>query len=114
MSYELGPYEGWVAVKRCPIALTAFSALPRDLAERAISEFVGLVHWGLDSDAADIALGPGRPLRSVLFPRLKGLKYDQRRAFANLIYRRDVDDVLVPGVAPPSVKIPAPVLPPDF
>jgi hypothetical protein len=114
MSYDLGPYEGWIAVKRCPIALTAFPVLSNDLAERAISEFVDLVRWGIISDAANIAVGPGRPLRSILFPRLKGLKRDQRRAFANLIYRHDLDDVLVPGIALPPVKIPMPVLPPDF
>src|SRR5579862_3889675 len=41
MSYELGPYEGWIAVKRNPVALAFFSASPNDLAERTISEFVG-------------------------------------------------------------------------
>jgi hypothetical protein len=114
MSYDLGPYEGWIAVKRNRMALAAFSALPGDLAELAISEFVGLVRWGLLSEAAEIAAGPARPLRGILFPRLKDLKYEQRRSFAGLIYQRDLDDVLVPGVNPPSGQIPMPVLPPGF
>jgi hypothetical protein len=114
MSYDLGPYEGWIAVKRNRIALAAFPALPHELGERAISEFVGLVRWGFVADAAEIAAGAGRPLRSILFPRLKDLKPDQRRVFANLIYRRDLTDVLVPGFAPPPVQIPVPVLPPGF
>jgi hypothetical protein len=114
MSYDLGPYEGWIAVKRDRIALTAFPALPNDLAERAISEFVGLVRWGLVVEAADIAAGPALPLRNVLFPRLKDLDYEQRRAFAGVIYGRELDDVPIPGIAPPTPQIPMPVVPPDF
>jgi hypothetical protein len=114
MSYDLGPYEGWIAVKRNRIALAAYSALPSDLTEQAISEFVGLVRWGFVPDAGAIAAGPGRPLRGVLFPRLKDLNYEQRRAFANVIYGRELDDVPVPGIAPPTPQIPMPVLPPGF
>jgi hypothetical protein len=114
MSYELGPYEGWIAVKRNPVALAAFPALPNELAERAISEFVGLVRWGLVPEASAIAAGPGRPLRSILFPRLKDLSYEQRRAFAGAIYGRELDDVPVPGIAPPPPPITRPVMPPDF
>ena len=114
MSYELGPYEGWVAVKRNPVALTDFQALPNDLAERAISEFVGLVQWGLVPEASAIAAGPGRPLRSILFPRLKDLNYEQRRVFAGAVYGRELDDVPVPGIAPPPPPITKPVMPPDF
>src|SRR5216683_4965506 len=40
MSYDLGPYEGWIAIKRNGVALAAFPALTSDLAERAIFEFV--------------------------------------------------------------------------
>jgi hypothetical protein len=114
MSYDLGPYEGWIAIKRNRVALAAFAALTSDLAERAISEFVGLVRWGLISEAADIAAGTAPPLRRVLFARLKDLSYEQRRVFASTIYRREIDDVPVPGIAPPTNQIPLPVLPPDF
>lgn len=114
MSYDLGPYEGWIALKRNPIALAAFPALPNDLAERAISEFVGLVRWGLVADASAIAAGTTPQLRSILFPRLKDLNYEQRRTFADAIYGRELDDVPVPGIAPPTPQIPMPVVPPDF
>jgi hypothetical protein len=114
MSYDLGPYEGWIAVKRNGLALAAFAALPNDLAERAIAEFVGLVRWGLVAEASAIAAGTPPQLRTILFARLKDLNYEQRRAFAGAIYGREVDDVPVPGIAPPTPPIRTPVMPPDF
>jgi hypothetical protein len=114
MSYGLGPYEGWISLTRNRDALAAFPALPEDLADKATAEFVGFVKWHLDSDAAAIAAGPGRPLRKALFSRLEPLSYDQRRAFANSIYGLELDDVPVPGIAPPVPQIPMPVLPPNF
>jgi hypothetical protein len=114
MSYDIGPYEGWISLTRNRDALAAFPALPEDLADKATAEFVGLVKWRLDSDAATIAAGPGRPLRKTLFSRLEPLSYDQRRAFADAIYGLELDDVPVPGIAPPVPPIPMPVLPPNF
>jgi hypothetical protein len=114
MSYDLGSYAGWIAVKRDRLALAAFAALPNDLAEQAISEFVALVRWGLVADASAIAAGTPPQLRSILFARLKYLDYEQRRAFAGAIYGREVDDVPVPGIAPPTPPIRLPVMPPDF
>ncbi len=114
MSYNLAPYEGWISLTRIPDALTAFPALPPDLADKAVSEFVGLVKWRLDLDAASIAAGPGRPLRGLLFSRLKDLSDDDRRAFATVFYRLELDDVPVPGFAPPTPQIPVPVMPPDL
>lgn len=114
MSYDVGPYEGWIAAKRNRLALAYYKVMPSDLAEMVIFEFVGLVRWGFAAEAADIAAGPGRPLRNILYPRLKDLAVYERRAFAQDMYRRDLDDVLVPGIDPPSPQIPIPPLPPGF
>lgn len=114
MSYDLGRYEGWIVVKRNGLALAAYSSMPSELAELAVSEFVGLVRWGFTSEAADIAAGPGLPLRSILYTRLKDLKVGQRRSFAQAMYGRDLDDVLVPGIDAPKPQIPMPVLPPGY
>jgi hypothetical protein len=114
MSYDLGPYEGWIAAKRNGFALAAFPDLPSDLAERAISEFVGLVRWGMVADAAAIAAATPAPLRRILFSRLQDVDYPQRRTFANAIYARELDDVPVPGIAPPAPPVQKPVMPPDF
>lgn len=104
MSYALGPNEGWIAVKRNRIALEAFSALPPDLAEMAISEFVGLVRSRFSREAADIAAGPARPIRALLFARLREIKEVDRQAFAKLLYDRDLDDIPVPGIEPPPQR----------
>jgi hypothetical protein len=114
MSYATAPYEGWIVAKRNYIALSYYSTLPDDLRQIAVAEFVNLVRWGLFREAAEITAGPGRPLRNILFPPLKDLKIDERRPFAQAIYGRDLDDVLVPGIALPSPQIPMPVLPPGF
>jgi hypothetical protein len=114
MSYDLGPHEGWIAIKRDRVALAEYSTLTRGLAERAISEFVDLVRWGLYPEAADIAAATAPSLRVVLFVRLKELSLEQRRVFASVMYGRGLDDVPVPGIAPPGNPFPLPVLPPDF
>jgi hypothetical protein len=104
MSYALGRQEAWIAVKRNRLALANFPALPADLAEAAVSEFVGLVRSELYADAADIAAGPGLPIRAVLFDRLKDLKEADRRALARLLHDRDLDDVPVPGTEPAQLR----------
>jgi len=114
MSYNLGRYEGWIAIKRNPLALAILPKLPSDVSELTILEFVGLVRSGLVSEAADIAAGTSPGLRGLLFARLKELSLDQRRAFAHRFYVKELDDVPVPGISPPLPQIRMPVLPPDF
>jgi hypothetical protein len=100
MSYLIGPNEGWIAVKRNRIALASFSALPQDLAEAGISEFAGLVRSHFYSEAGDIVAGPARPIRGLLFARLRDIKEVDRQSFAKLLYDRGLDDILVPGIEP--------------
>lgn len=114
VSYDLGPREGWISIKRNRVALAAFPVLPADLADRAVSEFVDLVRWGLIREATDIASVTAPPLRTILFSRLAQLTVDQRRVFAQAVYARELDDVPVPGFPPPTPEIPMPVLPPGF
>jgi hypothetical protein len=98
MSYALGPNEGWIAIKRNRLALAIFPMLPIDLKEAAITEFVGLVRSQLYIEAVDIMVGPGWPIRQLLLARLNGLKEFDRRAFAKLLYKKNVDDITVPGI----------------
>jgi len=97
MSYDLGPNEGWVAVKRNRIALATFPQLPPDLSEDAKSEFVRLVNSQLYNEAADILVGPGWVFRGVLLAGLKDATELNRQLFARTVYRLGYD-VAVPGV----------------
>lgn len=100
MSYDLGPNEAWIALKRNRFSLNIFPILPGDLAELTASEFAKFVRWGLVNEAAQLAGEPGLPVRPFLYERLKDLKIEQRRQFARALYQRELDDVLVPGVTP--------------
>jgi hypothetical protein len=81
LSYELGPNEGWVAVKRNRYAFAIFEQLPADLANQALDEFVGLVRSGFYRDASEILVGPGWRLRDMLLPRLANIEERHRQNF---------------------------------
>jgi hypothetical protein len=98
MSYWSGPNEAWIAVRRNPLALGVFQSLPRDLAEQAMSEFVGLVRSGLYSVAADILARQGRAIREQLLSRLVQVSETDRRGFAGALASKNIDDMTVPGL----------------
>jgi len=115
MSYDRGRYEGWVATRRNRFALAVYQVLPSNLTDTAVSEFVGLVRWGLTAEAAEIAAGPGLPLRNILFPRLRDVSAEQRSEFASIMYRtKELDDVQVPGIDPPPPPVKMPLFPPGY
>lgn len=99
MSYQLGPNEGWIAVKRNPIALSIFDKLPVDLASEAADEFTKIIGLGLYKDAAQIFTKPGWPVHEVLLHHLatSTISPEQRKAFANSLDALGYD-VDVPGV----------------
>ncbi len=100
LSYEVGPYEGWVALKRNPIALMLFEKMSPALRERVVSEFVGLVNSGFHREAAEILVGPGWRLRDELLPRLAVVPQTHRVAFDREVFELGYD-VNVPGVVHP-------------
>jgi hypothetical protein len=103
MSYWSGPNEAWIAIRRNPLALSLFPSLPNELAEQAMSEFVGLVRSGFYLEASDILTGPGWAVHEKLLSRLVQLDEADRRRFARILVSRDLDGVTVPGVdEPPS------------
>jgi hypothetical protein len=97
MSYETGPREGWIAVRRNRIALALYPQLTPDLIGNVVHEFAGLVSSGLYDDAASILVGPGRPLRERLLESLTSVDYLDRERFAALLAREGYE-VPVPGV----------------
>ncbi len=97
MSYDTGPREGWIALKRNRVALALYPQLTPDLKEDAMREFAALVSSGLYDDAASILAGPGWPLRERLLARLTSVDYLHRQRFAALLAREGYE-VPVPGI----------------
>ncbi|SDT59504.1 hypothetical protein [Bradyrhizobium canariense] len=98
MSYLLGPNEGWIALRRSPVTLSVFSSLPDDLAEKAVTEFAGLVRSGFYVDAANILAGPGWAVHDKLLASLAPIDEGGRRWFAKVLESKNVEGVTVPGV----------------
>jgi hypothetical protein len=98
LSYQLGPNEGWIAIRRNRLALTMYENLTPDLADAALSEFAHMVASGFYWEPLDIFTGPGWPLRDKLLARLKDVPLRRREAFANALYNKGYD-IDVPGVA---------------
>ncbi|HWM46420.1 MAG TPA: hypothetical protein VNR11_05840 [Xanthobacteraceae bacterium] len=96
LSYQLGPNEGWIAVRRNPLALAIFPRLPPELAKRALGEFARLVESRFD-ETPRILLGPGWAQRDRLLPQLATASDGSRRWFARALHRLGAD-VAVPGV----------------
>lgn len=97
LSYRLGPNEGWVALKRNPLAFAIYPRLEPDLAPQAVSEFVRIVRSEFYSEAADILTGPAWRFRDVILPALENIPERQRRNFASVLVARGYE-VEVPGV----------------
>jgi hypothetical protein len=97
LSYQLGPYEGWIADRRNRLALSMFWRLPPDLTEAAVREFAAMVNSRLYKDALAIFTGPGWPLHDQLLAGLEGADLRQREEFAKELYAAGYD-VTVPGV----------------
>jgi len=97
LSYQLGPHEGWIVLKRNPLAFGAFQQLPPDLRENVIDEFVAMVRDSRFSDqAADILIGPAWPERELIMPHLTQISEYDRKRFADVLFGRGY--VNVPGI----------------
>ncbi len=103
LSYKLGPYEGWVALKRSQFALARFDQLSPALREQVLSEFAKLVNSGFYHEAAEILVGPGWHLRDQLLPRLEAVPERHRIALEWEIFELGYD-AEVPGVVRPEAR----------
>ncbi len=102
-SYQTGPHEGWVALKRIPVAFASYEKLPPDLAKDVIAEFIMLVKNEFYGQAAAIFIGPAWRLRNIILPQLATLPLRNQQAFARIVRDRDID-VRVPVIEPPDSK----------
>jgi hypothetical protein len=103
LSYELGPNEGWVAVRRNVLALSVFDRLPDDLREQALDEFAQLVDNGFYEQSVQTLTGPGWRFRDLLLEHLKPVAARHRQAVAKILYKMGYD-VSVPGIDRPDPR----------
>jgi hypothetical protein len=103
MSYDLGPNEGWIAIKRNPVTFAEYKRLPRELAADAVNEFVALVNSEFYEQAVEVFSGLDGPVREAILPHLKTLPLRIRKAFVRAAYDRGID-VKLPGVEWPEGK----------
>jgi hypothetical protein len=97
LSYRYGPNEGWLALRRNRYAVAIFPALPDDLKTNALDEFRQLVKSDFITDAADIIVGPGRPISDLLLARLDGIDVQKLRFLARLLDGKGFE-ANIPGV----------------
>jgi hypothetical protein len=105
LSYQLGPYEGWIADKRNRLALSMFWRLPPDLTEAVVREFAAMVNSQFYEAAIAILTGSGWPLHDQLLAGLRDSDLRQREEFAKELYSAGYD-LSVPGIAPPHDRRP--------
>jgi len=96
-SYEFGPRESWIAVKRNRLALQIYPFLDAELADAAVREFVGLVESGFYSESADLLTGPGWPNHDLLLSHLETVPLVNREELAATLRSRGYD-LTPPGV----------------
>ena len=96
MSYQTGPLEGWVSLKRNKVGLVLFSEL--DVAEKAIvlEEFQQLVDSDFIESGVDLLTGPGWPIKEKLLATLSAVNPVSRQRFARLV-RDDGIRIEIPG-----------------
>ena len=106
MSYRLGPHEGWIALKRNPLAFAAFQQLSPDLRESGSQRICCYVaDNGFSDQAAEIFIGPAWPERELILSHLTRLTDIDRRRFADALYRRGYD-LNLPGIGlAPEIRI---------
>lgn len=100
-SYMLGPYEGWIELKRSKYALAAYSLLPADVRKRTRLGFAAMVNAGFIFEAADLLAGPGWPIRQELLAALGTVKERNRWQLAMSLRRLGLE-VDVPGIQLPD------------
>ena len=103
MSYELSPYEGWIALRRSPYVLAIFDALPPDIKEMARNEFSAIVASGFIPDAVKLIKGPAWAFRDDLLSGLSNVRLDLR---INLEKKLRAEGLMlqVPGVETPEFR----------
>jgi hypothetical protein len=95
-SYRLGPNEGWIALKRNPVAFANFDELSDDLRRMVVQEFVRIVEMDDINDAVKIFVGPAWDQRELILSQMDQVPLRQREQLQAALTGAGYD-VLVPG-----------------
>ncbi|WP_407117223.1 hypothetical protein [Bradyrhizobium sp. LMG 9283] len=96
-SYTIGPYEGWISLRRNRLALAALPVLGGSTQERVVAEFAALVDSDLIEDAALNLTTVGWVHRERLVAGLAGTDPTARESFAKRLSRDGVK-IKMPGI----------------
>ncbi|WP_271597465.1 hypothetical protein [Bradyrhizobium sp. CCBAU 45384] len=96
-SYQAGPNEGWIALRRNRVALGAFSILGAELQNAVVLEFAALVDSEFFQDAELSLISAGWASRDRLLAGLAQVDIRPRKGFAKLLSGHAVG-VKVPGI----------------
>lgn len=96
-SYELGPYEGWICLRRHRLALSIFDLLSEAVQERVVSEFAQITDADLIDDATQALTSVGWPHRQRLLAGLQQVDLLSRESLSRRL-ARDGFNVDIPGV----------------
>jgi hypothetical protein len=95
-SDRLGPNEGWIALKRNPVAFANFDELPEDQRRMVVQEFLRIVEMDTIVDAVKIFVGPAWDQRELILSQMDRVPLPQRQKFQAALTSAGYD-VLVPG-----------------
>jgi hypothetical protein len=95
-SYRLGPNEGWIALRRNPMAFANFDELPEELRGIVVQEFLRIVEMETFGDAIKIFVGPAWDYRELILSQMDRVPLPQRQGFQAALTSAGYD-VLVPG-----------------
>jgi hypothetical protein len=102
-SYELGPYEGWIGLRRNKYALIVYPLLPPTLQDSVVKEFAALVNSGFIRVSAANLMGAGWPIHDTLLAALADVSPKFKRQLGNDLRRAGVE-VDIPGLVMPELR----------
>jgi hypothetical protein len=91
LSYRVGPNEGWIGLKRNPVAFSVFEKLPIDVAENTMREVFGLLDSEFYDEVAEIVSSQNLQVRDLIFQHLKSSKEIHRIELAKRLYNLGYD-----------------------
>jgi hypothetical protein len=97
-SYRLGPNEGWITLKRNPVAFANFDELPDDLRRMVVQEFLRIVEMDTIGDAVKIFVGPAWDNRELILSQMDQVPLPRRQKFQAALTSAGYD-VRVPGTS---------------